>query len=131
LTEKKTKKEENMSRQTIRYSNYFKRNIVEAIERDGLSIEEMRRRYGIKGGQTVQKWLRTFGKNQLLNKVVMVQTLEERDELKYLREENKRLKVAYAELVIAQKINQKTLEIADEMYGLDLKKSTDKRYHSA
>ena len=111
-----------MARQVIRYSNCFKRNVVEAIEREGLSIEEVRRLYGIKGGATVQNRLRAFGKNQLINKVVMVQTLEERDEIKRLSEENKRLKLACADLAMEHKIDQKVIEIADEMYGTDFKK---------
>ena len=111
-----------MTRQVVRYSNCFKRNVVESIEREGLSIEDCRRRYGIKGSETIQKWIRRFGKNELLNKVIMVQTLEERDELKRLRDEVKRLKIAYADLAIEHRIDQKVIEIADELYGLDLKK---------
>ena len=111
-----------MSRKIYRYSNCFKLQVVEAIEKDGLSIEEVRRRYGIAGATTVQKWLRKFGKNELLNKVVMVQTIAERDELKRLRQENKALKVAYAELAIDLKISEKVLEVADEMFGLELSK---------
>jgi transposase-like protein len=114
-----SKKGDKMARQVVRYSNCFKRQVVESIERDGLSIEACRRRYGIKGGATIQKWLRTFGKNELLNKVVMVQTLEERDEVKRLREEVNRLKIAYAELAIEHKIDQKVIEVADELYGMD------------
>jgi len=111
-----------MARQVVRYSNCFKRNVVESIERDGLSIEDCRRLYGIGGSETIQKWIRRFGKNELLNKLVMVQTLDERDELKRLREEVKRLKIAYADLAIAHRIDQKVIEIADELYGFDLKK---------
>jgi len=120
-----------MAREVIRYSNSFKRSVVEAIERDGERIEACRRRYGIKGTATIQQWLRKFGKNELLNKVVMVQTVAERDELKRLREEVKQLKIAYADLAIAHRIDQKVIEIADELYGTDLKKSTHKSYHRA
>jgi transposase-like protein len=122
LTEKRLKKKDTMTRQVLRYSNCFKRNVVESIERDGLSIEDCRRLYGIGGSETIQKWIRKFGKNELLNKLVMVQTLDERDELKRLREEVKRLKVAYADLAIAHRIDQKVIEVADELYGFDLKK---------
>jgi transposase-like protein len=117
-----------MARETIRYSICFKRSVVEAIEREGLSIESCRRRWNIKGGATVQRWLREYGKDHLLNKVVKVQTLKERDEISRLRREIKELKVAYADLAIEHKIDQKVMEVADEMFGLDLKKSTDKRY---
>ena len=39
-----------------------------------------------------------------------------------LRNENKNLKIAYAELAIDHKLSEKVLEKADEMMGLDLKK---------
>jgi transposase-like protein len=111
-----------MAKKVIRYSSCFKRDVVEAIEKEGISIEECRRRYGIKGGATIQRWLRSYGKNELLNKVVMVQTLEERDELQSLREENRQLKIAYAEIAIAHKIDQKVIEAAESILGCDLKK---------
>ncbi|MDR2841485.1 MAG: hypothetical protein LBV75_09580 [Paludibacter sp.] len=111
-----------MTKKVYRYSNCFKLQVVEAIERDGLSIESARLRYGIGGGCTIQTWLRKFGKNSLLNKVVMVQTIEERDELKRLRSELKELKIAYAELAIDHKLSEKVIEVADEMFSLDLKK---------
>jgi transposase-like protein len=111
-----------MTRTTIRYSNCFKRSVVEAIEKEGLSIEESRRRWDIRGGATVQQWLRQYGKNHLLNKVIMVQTIKERDELIRLRKELKELKISYAELALEHKIDQKVIETADDIFGLDLKK---------
>jgi len=105
-----------------RYSNCFKLTVVEAIEKEGLGIEEARRRYGVGGGSTIQRWIRKFGKNELLNKVVKVSTVEERDELSRLREENKQLKIAYAELALHHKLSESVIEISDEMFGLGLKK---------
>ena len=111
-----------MSKKTYRYSDCFKLNVVTEIEKNGLTIQEARLKYGIKGGSTIQKWLVKFGKNHLLNKVVRVETKDERNELKRLRDENKKLKIAYAELAIDHKLSKKVLEKADEMMGLDLKK---------
>jgi transposase-like protein len=111
-----------MARKFYRYSNCFKLQVVSSIEHDGFSIEEARRHYGIAGSATIQRWLRKLGKNELLNKVVMVQTLNERDELKRLRSELKELKVAYAELAIDHKLSEKVIEVADDMFGLELKK---------
>lgn len=118
-----------MSKRTYRYSDCFKLSVVTEIEKKGLTIQEARLKYGIKGGETIQKWLVKYGKNHLLNKVVRVETKDERNELKRLRNENKNLKIAYAELAIDHKLSEKVLEKADEMMGLDLKKSTNKRYH--
>ena len=111
-----------MSKRTYRYSDCFKLSVVTEIEKNGLTIQEARLKYGIKGGETIQKWLVKYGKNHLLNKVVRVETKDERNELKRLRNENKNLKIAYAELAIDHKLSEKTLEKADEMMGLDLKK---------
>ena len=85
-------------RKVIRYSNCFKLQVVEDIETNGLSIEDCRRKYGIRGTSTIQGWLKNFGKDHLLNKVIRVETRDELDELKRLRSENKALKEAYAEL---------------------------------
>lgn len=111
-----------MSKKTYRYSDCFKLSVITEIEKNGLTIQEARLKYGIKGGATIQKWLVKFGKNHLLNKVVRVETKDERNELKRLRDENEKLKIAYAELAIDHKLSEKVLEKADEMMGLDLKK---------
>lgn len=50
-----------------------------------------------------------------------MKTLSESDELKRLREENERLKLAYADLSMNHLCSQKVIELADEMFGLDLK----------
>ena len=111
-----------MSRKIIRYSDCFKQSVVSEVEKKGLTIQQARDRFGIKGTNTIQLWLKKYGRNHLLNKVVRVETKDEINELKQLREENKRLKIAYAELAIDHKLSEKVLEKADELMGLDLKK---------
>jgi hypothetical protein len=54
-----------------RYSICFKEKVVQEVS-EGLSISEVSRRYGIKGGATVQSWLKKFGRTELLNKVVRI-----------------------------------------------------------
>lgn len=112
-----------MSRKIIRYSDCFKRSVVLEIEKDGLTIQQARDRFGIGGTNTVQRWLKKYGRGHLLNKVVRVETRDEIDELKRLREENERLKIAYAELAIDHKLSEKVIEKADEVFGLELKKN--------
>ena len=111
-----------MSRKIIRYRDCFKQSVVSEVEKNGLTIQQARDRFGIKGTNTIQLWLKKYGRNHLLNKVVRVETKDEINELKQLREENKRLKIAYAELAIDHKLSEKVLEKADELMGLDLKK---------
>jgi transposase-like protein len=111
-----------VQRTTTRYSDCFKLQAVEEIEKNGLGIEECRRKYGIAGGDTIQKWLRKYGKHHLLNKIVRVETRDEIDELKRLRAENEALKKAYAELALHHKCSEMVIEVADELFDMDLKK---------
>ena len=109
-------------RKIIRYSDCFKLQVVEDIEKNGMGLNECRLKYGISGMDTIQKWLKKYGKSHLLNKVLRVETKEEKDELKRLKEELKALKQAYAELSLSHKCSETVIEVADEMFGTDLKK---------
>jgi transposase-like protein len=111
-----------IKREIISYSESFKLEIIRQLEEEGASQNELRRRYGIKGAATLNSWLKKYGKNHLINKRVRIETMEERDELQQLRAENKRLKIEYAELAIQHKCSEKVIELADRMFGMDLKK---------
>ena len=57
-----------MSRKIIRYSDCFKQSVVSEVEKNGLTIQQARDRFGIKGTNTIQLWLKKYGRNHLLNK---------------------------------------------------------------
>ncbi|WP_454975755.1 transposase [Capnocytophaga bilenii] len=101
----------------VRYSDCFKRSVIEEIEKNGLSIEECRRKYAIGGATTIQKWLRMYGKNHLLNKIVRVETIDEIQEIKALKKEIKALKEAYAEVTIEKKVYETYLQVYGEETG--------------
>jgi len=106
----------------IRYSNSFRRHVVEEVEQ-GMSIYAVQKRYGIKGGSTIQKWLRKFGKTHLLNQVIRIETMEEKDRIKHLEEEVKKLKLALADSLLAQRSLEVVIDEANRSYKTDLKKS--------
>ena len=99
-----------MRKTTVRYSDCFKRSIVEEIEKNGLSIEDCRRKYGIGGSSTIQKWLKKYGKNHLLNKIVRVETIDEIQEINALKKEIKALKEAFANLSLKNLVLETYLE---------------------
>jgi len=99
-----------MRKTTVRYSDCFKRSIVEEIEKNGLSIEDCRRKYAIGGSTTIQKWLKKYGKNHLLNKIVRVETIDEIQEINALKKENKALKEAFANLSLKNLVLETYLE---------------------
>jgi transposase-like protein len=96
--------------------------IVEQVEQ-GMSIYETQRRFGIKGGGTIQKWIRRFGKQHLLSQVICIQTMEERDKVKQLEDEIKKLKLALADSMLAQRSLEVIIDEANKEYKTDLKKS--------
>ena len=101
----------------VRYSDCFKRSVIEEIEKNGLSIEECRRKYAIGGATTIQKWLKMYGKNHLLNKIVRVETIDKNQEVKVLKKEIKALKEAYAEMTIEKKVYETYLQVYGEETG--------------
>jgi len=106
----------------IRYSNCFKQKVVQEIS-EGSSISEVRRRYDIRGENTVQKWLRQYGRTELLNTVIRVKMRSEDDRLKQLELENKQLKIALADATLAKDVLETLIEVVDEHYQTDVKKN--------
>ena len=106
-----------------RYSISFRQKVVREIEEEGLTIQAAKRRYGIGGGQTIQRWMRRFGKYHLLEKIVRIETMEEKDQIKKMQEEIRKLKLALADSLMAQKCLEAVIEEADKEYKTDLKKS--------
>lgn len=107
-------------RTIIRYSESFKMEVVRHYESSGLSIESIRKFYGIGGCETLQKWVRKYGCNTSLNRIIRVEKPEEKDRLKELEKENKKLKEALADTYLRKVTAESTLEVAAEMMGLTL-----------
>lgn len=110
-------------REFVRYSISFKQKIVKEIEEQGKSISAIRRIYDIRGAETVQTWLKQYGKHHLLNKIVRVEMKGEKDRLKELESEVKRLKIALADSVLARDALENLIDIVDEHYQTDVKKN--------
>lgn len=113
----------NERRKVFRYSLSFKQQVIREIEQEGISMEAVKRKYGIKGAMTVQTWLRKFGKTQLLNQVIRIETMDEKDRIKGLEDEIKKLKLALADSLLAQRSLEVVIDEANKEYRTDLKKS--------
>lgn len=109
-------------KKTIRYSISFKQMVVKEIEQ-GSTKDFLRKKYNIGGGQTISNWIKSFGKNHLLNKIVRIETMNEADRLKQLEEENKKLKLALADAYMAKDCLEGVIRMADKEYKMDLKKN--------
>lgn len=112
------------SKTVIRYSISFKQQVVQEVE-SGLSIAEASRRYGINGGQTVQSWIRKFGRNHLLNKIVRVEMKGEKDHVKELEAELMRVKLALADATMKNDVLETIITLASNHYQTDIKKNLE------
>ena len=104
----------------VRYSEAFKTEVLNEIESGKLTFAQARRKYQIAGVTTITKWAKKSGRFGIIPKLIRVEKPNERDEAKALKEENKRLKEALAELVLDRKIAESTLEVLCEQQGWDI-----------
>ena len=109
-----------MTRKVVRYSEAFKLRVVEALESgEVVGMAQAHREFGIAGPGTVQKWVRKYGRDHLLPKVVRVEMAGEKDRLKALKKENERLKKALADSHMEALLYRAWFETACRELGVD------------
>lgn len=111
-----------VGREIKRYSISFKKQVVEELE-NGSSIWFLQKKYGIRGAETIQNWVKSLGRHHLLNKTVRIETMNEKDRLKQLEAENRKLRDALADSIIANKCLETLIDVANQEYKTDLKKN--------
>jgi transposase-like protein len=103
----------------IRYSEAFKMALVREVEEQDLPFEHVRRKYGIRGSDTVQKWVHRYG-NGTRGKRIRVERPEEINELKRLKERVRRLESALADANIDLALERAYTQLACERVGLEV-----------
>ena len=109
------------SRIQVRYSVAFKRQVVADLEAGRFrTIGQAREHYGIGGATTVRRWLKQFGKNHLIPKVVRVEKPDEADQIRQLKTQIRQLQQALGETQLQNVLGESFLEIACEKLGTDV-----------
>jgi len=104
----------------VRYSEAFKQQVVRELgEGKFPSICAAARAYGIRGSMTIHKWLRGYGRTDLLAKVVRVETAKEVSQLKQLRQRVRDLEKALADAHLDHKLAEAYLHLACEAGGIE------------
>ena len=104
-----------------RYSEAFKRQVVDEIDRGKFSSPyKAKEAYGIRGNGTVERWIRKYGREDLLPKRIRIETMQEIDRLKEARKRIKELEAALADAHIDNCLEHAFLEIACERMETDL-----------
>ena len=108
-------------RTIVRYSMSFKQQIIRQLELGRFaSISEAQEHYGIKGAETIKRWLKRYGRNHLCAKVVRVERPDEKDQITQLKRQIKQLKEALGQTQAENVLNQEFLKIACEQLGQDV-----------
>ena len=110
-----------------RYSLAFKQKVVSEIEEGRINAEDARRIYGIRGGSTIQHWMRRLGKNHLLSRVVRIEMRDEKDRIRELEQQKQELESALAQAHLKAIAWESLVECVEEHYEIDVKKNFGKK----
>ena len=109
-----------MKREYIRYSEAFKRQVICDLESGKLrSLSHVRRIYGIGGATTVERWVSKYGSEAIQPKIIRVETMKERDELKEARARIRELEAAVADAHIDHCLEKAYFHVACERMGVE------------
>jgi transposase-like protein len=107
-----------MKKEFVTYSEAFKKQVVEEIGQGKFaSILQAQKAYGIYGMTTIKKWIKKYGRSELLPKRVRVETMTEIDELQEAKKRIRDLEKALADSHMDYCLERAFLEIACEEMG--------------
>jgi len=108
---------------TYRYSESFKQMVISQIEKGELTKQEAMQVYGINGSETINGWLKAYGKYHLINRVVRIEMKDEKDINKELRSQMKELKDALASVTVHNIAMQSYIDVVNENISEEEKKT--------
>ena len=107
-------------KEVMRYSEAFKLQVVRELEQGRFkTATEAGRAYGVKWPYTVASWVKQFGKNHLLGKLVRVMNADEETEVKALRKRVRELEKALADAHIDLKLEEAYVKLACKAAGVE------------
>jgi transposase-like protein len=107
--------------ETIRYSEAFKQQVTsELAAGKHRSATGAARAYGIRGASTVKRWLRKYGREDLMPKRITILTMNEADKTKALEKRVRELENALASTHMKELLGSAYLEMACEKLGVEV-----------
>ncbi len=104
----------------IRYSEAFKQKVINEIESGKFpSRNAAKRFYGIKGGCTIRGWFKKYGKLHLTGRIIRVESVDERDQIKELKERIRTLERTLVDASCRESLAVSYFEIVCEMFNVD------------
>ena len=105
-------------RPAVRYSEAFKIQLVREVESGQINTQQCRRKYGLAGKSTLQKWALKYG-NGTIGKVIRVEIPKEVNEKAVLKQRIKDLERALASSNVELMLEREYTLIACERAGIE------------
>jgi len=105
------------------YSEAFKRKVVSDIQEGLYSPWRAREIYKIGGKMTVYKWLERYDPSRVQTHKAVKMKNSNKENNADLKSRIRYLEQIVSDLTIEKKILETTIDVANETYGLDLKKN--------
>lgn len=113
------------------YSEAFKLKVISDLESGRFhSHGEAREHYGITGNGTLTNWLKKYGKSSLIPRKVRIESLNEKDRIKELKERIRRLEKALASTKVDHVMSEAYFQVVCEEHGITDVSSYKKKIES-
>ena len=113
------------------YSMSFKLSVVQEYETSQVSLESLKRKYGIQGDATIRRWIEQYGNFDITNKSAKPmekskdqELLELRQKVRLLERKNARLEKELEQKDMKAEFFDMMIDIAEKEYDIDIRKNS-------
>src|SRR3954451_8113792 len=117
-------KQSREERQRRIFSEEFKRKKVKEIEQQLTTIAEVSRQYEVRAN-SVSKWMATYGQHYKKGVRTIVESQSDTAKLAALKAQIAELQRIIGEKQVQLEFKDKIIELAEEVYGVDIKKKLE------
>ncbi|EMF83732.1 transposase [Leptospira weilii serovar Topaz str. LT2116] len=96
-----------------RYSEAFKRKVINEIENGKYNQNQAMKNYGIQDSVTIRGWIKKYGKNHLIGKIVRVETENELNRLKEAEKRIRELEKALSNVTIENVLYKSLVKVTE------------------
>jgi transposase len=113
--------QERLERLNRYFSEDFKRQKIKDLERNLVTVSELSKEYSVSRA-SIYRWIYQFSANRKRQERQIVERMSDTRKIKELRDRIKELERIVGQKQILLDFREKQIEIAEEMYQVDIKK---------
>jgi transposase-like protein len=110
--------------QVAGYNESFKMTVVGEVISGQISQNAAQKKYGIGGHCTITKWIKKYGTNKEIKKIIKVRMPHDKLKIKELKTRVHQLEHLVSDLQLEKKALDKLIELAEREYKISIKKNS-------